>query len=96
MEKYLSIYDSEFKLCDEDSRISTDMETKPPFFAKKRAAKSASSQTPHKICEICEIREPFKTRREICELFKSRRNSAREKHKMETTSDETSSSEAVL
>ena len=35
MEKYLNIYDSEFKLCDEDSRISTDMETKPPFFAKR-------------------------------------------------------------
>ena len=35
MEKYLNIYDSEFKLCDEDSRISTDMETKPSFFAKR-------------------------------------------------------------
>ena len=35
MEKYLSIYDSDFKLCDEDSRISTDMETKSPFFEKR-------------------------------------------------------------
>ena len=102
MEKYLSICDLNFKLCDEDSRISTNMETKPPYFAKKRAAESAKSAKsasdkitreicePLKICEICEICELFKT----CE--KTRRKSASEKHKMETTSDETGSSEVVL
>ena len=51
--------------------------------------------------EICELfKTPLNTRREIRELFKTcektRRKSASEKHKMETTSDETGSSEVVL
>ena len=83
MEKYLSIYDSDFKLCDEDSRISTDMETKPSFFAKKRAAKSTSvkysPQTPRKFCEICELfKTPRKIRSEIREPFKTSRKTRRE------------------